>query len=376
MELGMEFESFDAFQAAMEQYEDSHFVQFARMDSRTVEKAQENSLTKTYNPDIKFVQLHYACTFGPKKAVSRSSGIRNATSRKIDCPVRLKLTCTPDGQRLVIKESKLDCHNHDVTEELYKSLSRQKQLDEETENEIYNLISMHDDKRLARMLIRDKLMKETGRVISVKDILNIEKRVAKRQGKDDTGSKDKKDITEDLDEESKEQNDQNDESTNDKDDREEKDDTHDESMEEDGESNHSKTTGKSMPATSPSRPQRNRREPRRFRDAIENGEKVLHTSKNNVVSIVSPDEIDDESPSTAVSSNRKPITKIKEEVSTRGRKRKFTAASEQEVESKTEFEERKLAIKEELLEMEKKKMKILQEILKKLDKIIENQKKS
>lgn len=65
-------------------------------------------------------------------------------------------------------------------QEQYRSLSRQKQLDEETEMEIYNLISTHDDKRLARMLIRDKLTKETGRTMSIKDILNIEKKVSRK----------------------------------------------------------------------------------------------------------------------------------------------------------------------------------------------------
>lgn len=78
LEVGMEFESFDAFQAAMEQYEDTHFVQFSRIDSRSVEKAQESSLTKTYSPQIKFSQLTYACTFGPRKGPSKSTGIRNS----------------------------------------------------------------------------------------------------------------------------------------------------------------------------------------------------------------------------------------------------------------------------------------------------------
>ena len=78
LEVGIEFESFDAFQAAMEQYEDTHFVQFSRIDSRSVEKAQEMTPTKTYNPVIQFVQLTYACTFGPRKVASKSSGIRNA----------------------------------------------------------------------------------------------------------------------------------------------------------------------------------------------------------------------------------------------------------------------------------------------------------
>ena len=77
MEVGVEFESFDAFQAAMEQYEDTNFIQFSRVDSRSVEKAQEVTPTKIYNPGIQFVQLTYACTFGPRKVASKSSGIRN-----------------------------------------------------------------------------------------------------------------------------------------------------------------------------------------------------------------------------------------------------------------------------------------------------------
>ena len=38
------------------------------------------------------------------------------SSRKIDCPVRLRISSTPDGQRLVIRESLLDGHNHEVSE--------------------------------------------------------------------------------------------------------------------------------------------------------------------------------------------------------------------------------------------------------------------
>ena len=59
-------------------------------------------------------------------------------------------------------------------------MARQKQLDEETEVEIFNLISQHNDKRLARMLVRDRLTQEMGRSISIKDILNIEKKIGRR----------------------------------------------------------------------------------------------------------------------------------------------------------------------------------------------------
>ena len=38
------------------------------------------------------------------------------SSKKTGCPVRLRLCATADKQRLVIKESKLDGHNHVLSE--------------------------------------------------------------------------------------------------------------------------------------------------------------------------------------------------------------------------------------------------------------------
>lgn len=138
-----------------------------------------------------------------------------------------------------------------------------------------------------------------------------------------------------------------------------------------------KPTVKVKPSVNQGRPKRNRREPSRFRDALENGEKVLHTFKNNVVSIVSPDDIEElESQATpAPASSKKFPNKVKEE--TRGRKRKISLQNE-DTDSEEKFSkvDRELAIKEELLEIEKKKMTILQDIVKKLDQIIENQKTS
>ena len=60
---------------------------------------------------------------------------------------------------------------------------RLKSLDEETELEIYKLISMHENKRVARQLVRDKLAKEIGKHINMKDINNIERRVSKKLSK-------------------------------------------------------------------------------------------------------------------------------------------------------------------------------------------------
>uniref|UniRef100_A0A0B6YSI8 ZSWIM3 N-terminal domain-containing protein n=1 Tax=Arion vulgaris TaxID=1028688 RepID=A0A0B6YSI8_9EUPU len=368
LEVGVEFESFDAFQAAMEQYEDANFVQFSRIDSRSVEKAQETSFSKTYNPQIKFSQLTYACTFGPRKGTSKSTGVRNSISRKIDCPVRMRISATSDGQRLAIRESKLDCHNHEISEEQYQSLARQKQLDEETEMEIYSLISTHDDKRLARMLVRDKLTKETGRAMSIKDILNIEKKVNRKlelekrsegSGNNDSDTRESEEVKDSADVENEEQK------------TAESPQSPKEEIESTEKEKPSPTTRSKQTGSSVGRPQRNRREPRRFRDALENGIKILHTSKDNVVSFISPDEANAIEFNSSSTNIKKLPVKVKEEPSPKGKKRKIH--DDEEHPDTESIQERKLAIKEELFEMEKNKMIILQEIVKKLDKIIENQ---
>lgn len=133
---------------------------------------------------------------------------------------------------------------------------------------------------------------------------------------------------------------------------------------------HSHSAGNRQTLTA-SRPQRTRREPRRFHDAIENGMKILHTSKNNVVTFISTDEADSMDTSLAASSPKKVPPKVKEEPVLKAKKRKGSSGAEHsDVES---LQERKVAIKEELLEMEKKKMNLLEDIVKKLDRIIENQ---
>lgn len=63
-------------------------------------------------------------------------------------------------------------------------MPRGRLLDEETELEIFNLIEMHENKKLARKLIKEKLIEETGRDISYKDIQNIEKRMSRKREKE------------------------------------------------------------------------------------------------------------------------------------------------------------------------------------------------
>lgn len=417
LEVGVEFESFDAFQAAMEQYEDNHFVQFSRIDSRSVERAQEVTPTKIYNPAIQFVQLTYACTFGPRKVASKSSGIRNASSRKIDCPVRLRISSTPDGQRLVVRESKLDGHNHELSEELYKSMARQKQLDEETEVEIYNLISNHNDKRLARMLVRKRLTQETGRSMSIKDILNIEKKIARRIEREKISESDSGTNADNKEESSEQKNgeeaileatdrnanqtgdaakvfdsteyseekDKNQESQEEEVHRQEEEQEEEEEEEENTTNTRSDTDNEKIPPLkrvkkepnpmqSQRRPQRHRREPSRFRDALTNGTKVLHTSQDKVVSILSPEEVED---MIVTDTPSRSAAKVKEEVGVRGRKRKQeekkVLQSDLDTEAEEEYRRRKLAFQEELLDMERKKMTVLNSIVEKLDLIIQNQ---
>ncbi|XP_005102728.1 uncharacterized protein LOC101848215 [Aplysia californica] len=365
LQEGTEFDSYDAFQVTLQQYSDTSFAQFARSDSSTVERSNNNSAggARDYNPDIIYTHVTFTCVYGGKKAPSRSNGIRNCSSRKCGCPVRLRLAATPDGQRLVIKESKLDCHNHELSEETY----RFKSLDEETELEIYNLISMHENKRLARMLVRDKLAKETGKDVKMKDINNIEKRVSKRLEKMAENGDSAKEEQESMD--------GTDEKRTDKSDEEE---------EQEGGSQKETSSNKASPA----RPKRRIREPRRFRD--------MQGSRNSAASdsVAAVASGDEEEKTVTVKTPRVALTRVKTEPARsettphvgekRGRKRKVqaepepdvqTSASATEGDRRSEIRERKLAIQEELLVLEKKKMRMLQDIMLKLTHIQENMEK-
>lgn len=87
---------------------------------------------------------------------------------KTDCMMKIKVSLLADGQHLSIEDMNLN-HNHEVSEQLYKHLPRQKRLNAEEKEEIDNLLQLKCDKKLVKDYISDK----TGKIVILKDIQNM-----------------------------------------------------------------------------------------------------------------------------------------------------------------------------------------------------------
>jgi len=87
---------------------------------------------------------------------------------KMDCPFRIKLANSKDGNHLQVKELEKN-HNHDIHEAAYRHLPRQRQLDKETKSDARKMLSLKANKKL----IQDHIITTTGKIITMKDIHNI-----------------------------------------------------------------------------------------------------------------------------------------------------------------------------------------------------------
>lgn len=76
-DVGATFSSHDGLLAAIQQYEDSNYVQFWVNSSRTISAAKKKKgLTREVDPALKYAEIEYVCVHGGRKFVSRSTGER------------------------------------------------------------------------------------------------------------------------------------------------------------------------------------------------------------------------------------------------------------------------------------------------------------
>lgn len=75
--VGEKFSSFKAFQGKLDRYQRETNSQWYRRDSRSVEAYKKRFPNRTFNVDIKFAELTYACVCGGKKFKTRGSGQRS-----------------------------------------------------------------------------------------------------------------------------------------------------------------------------------------------------------------------------------------------------------------------------------------------------------
>ena len=73
---GDKFGSFHEFSARLKQYEKEKYAQFYVRDSRSIESSAKRAPNRTFNPNLKYAELLYACINGGKTFKSSSTGKR------------------------------------------------------------------------------------------------------------------------------------------------------------------------------------------------------------------------------------------------------------------------------------------------------------
>lgn len=76
-----------------------------------------------------------------------------------------------DGNSLIVTGI-CEEHNHEMSEMLYKQLPNQRRLPENLKEEVASLLQLKANKKL----VQDKFMKETNKVITLRDLTNIAKK--------------------------------------------------------------------------------------------------------------------------------------------------------------------------------------------------------
>ncbi|XP_014668459.1 PREDICTED: uncharacterized protein LOC106809772 [Priapulus caudatus] len=180
--LDQKFESFAVLQDFIKDYESHNFVQLWKRDSRTISAAKKR-LTKELKESLVYYELKYCCIQGGAHFKSRGRGLRNASTFRQECPVKIALRASEDGQYLQVKSLNME-HNHDVCQELYNHLPSQRKLPEETQKEAEHMLKLKAD----RKLIKNQLSRQSGRIVLFKDLSNIRDRMKKGETRNDLDS--------------------------------------------------------------------------------------------------------------------------------------------------------------------------------------------
>ncbi|KAK6622382.1 hypothetical protein RUM44_002193 [Polyplax serrata] len=130
---GQKFKSFDALKKYLEEYGQKNYVKFWIRSSHT-RNSLKSKISKTMNPDLKYVCVKFACIFGGEKIRCRGSGIRkSSTYRDLGCPCMINAVVGEDGNHVKLDTVILE-HNHVLCKTLYDSLKKTKRKSQTIKN--------------------------------------------------------------------------------------------------------------------------------------------------------------------------------------------------------------------------------------------------
>ena len=172
--VGEKFESVASLSEKIKQFELENYVQLWKRYARKIIAAK--TITKSINEDLVHCSIKYCCSQGGRKFSSRSTGERNAATLKTGCSFTLSLRADTDGKYLEVKKLS-DQHNHIVEKKLFQHLARQRKLSDVERTEVEKLLQIDCNKNVSQQ----KVMSETNRIVTLKDIHNIASKAKKRK---------------------------------------------------------------------------------------------------------------------------------------------------------------------------------------------------
>ncbi|XP_071527088.1 zinc finger SWIM domain-containing protein 3-like [Panulirus ornatus] len=165
--VGDEFSSFEELVEAISRLEKVQNITYWRRHTRTI-KAGAKIVKTTFNPALKYYQVHWACVKGGRPYQSKSTGQRpNQRTFKEDCGACVKVCASKDGQKLIVKQSNL-MHSHPTSKDSYQFPTKQRRLNENYQEEVSTALQTKPDKKV----LQDHIRKTTGKTVTLRDLTN------------------------------------------------------------------------------------------------------------------------------------------------------------------------------------------------------------
>lgn len=123
LKIGDEFDSFEAFQNALKNFEDETFANFAVFSS-----VKLKTINPEHNATFKYKRVNYHCKFSGAAALN-ALRIRNTSTYKQNCGSKISASLkNQNGVFKFVVHSLNGVHNHETTRDIYASLPKQRQL--------------------------------------------------------------------------------------------------------------------------------------------------------------------------------------------------------------------------------------------------------
>jgi hypothetical protein len=182
LKIGHRFYNIEEVERAKELYEQKHFCELWKRDSRTLQSAKKRVPKRVKHAEIslQYYSLKLSCKFGGKAIDSKKVRKRKTNSFRQGCPFEIYLVLSEDGKALEVSNVTLN-HNHSPSKELYDHLPRQRRLAKDLRQHGKDVLRLKANSKM----FQQEIESTTGHAITLKDIANLKYEDKKKSNSND-----------------------------------------------------------------------------------------------------------------------------------------------------------------------------------------------